>query len=352
MKALKIQENNTAAVVADAATPKVRPGYVLIKTKAVGLNPTDWKHIDRGMGGVGATLGCDLAGEVVEVGTDVQKDLKKGDRIFCFTHGGNSLNHDDGAYGEYAVCRGDLAMRIPDEMSYEDAATLPVAVITCGQNLYQKIGIPWPGQGSGEGAPLLVYGASGSTGMAAVQLAKLSGYTVFATCSPHNFDMVRSFGADHVYDYKDPECAARIRKDSDNKLFVAMDCISTKPSLEICLNALSSDSKAPDGKPLKLGIILPHRQKSRDDVDLFWTFGYTMAGEPIDKVIVTPEQDNTEDFEFGKKWCKAAERLVADGKLKPLAKEVRQGGLDGVLGSLEDLKAGKNSGVKYIHSVP
>lgn len=350
MKAIKTQANNTAAVVTDAPIPKLRDGYVLVKTKSVALNPTDWKHIEKGLGGVGATLGCDLAGEVVEVGSGITKDLKKGDRILCFTHGGNNLQHEDGCFGEYAVCKGDLATKIPEGMSFEDAATLPVAVITCGQNMYQGMKLPWPGQGSGNGAPLLVYGASSSTGMAAVQLAKLSGFEVLATCSPHNADMVRSLGADEVYDYKDPDCAAKIRKDTDNKLFVAFDCISVASSMAICLDALSSQSKSASGEPPKYGMILNLKDLPRKDVEATFTLGYTIVGEPIDKGS-RPHEPHPEDFEFGKKWSSFSERLLADGKLKPLQKEIRAGGLDKVLEGCNDVKTGKNSGVKLVYPV-
>lgn len=86
IKAVVVVEKGQAAV-RDVAMPHLRDDYVLVKVKAVGLNPTDWKHIDLGLAPPGARAGCDYAGVVEEVGPDVTKDFKKGDRIAGVVHG-------------------------------------------------------------------------------------------------------------------------------------------------------------------------------------------------------------------------------------------------------------------------
>jgi NADPH:quinone reductase-like Zn-dependent oxidoreductase len=168
MRVLKAQGDGTAAVV-EAPIPTLRPDYVLVKTIAVALNPTDWKHI--GFVKSKTTIGCDYAGIVDDVGSKVTLPFKKGDKIMGFSHGGNEVHLEDGTDGEYLTAKGDIQMKIPDWMSFEDAASMPVGVLTCGQGMYQSMKLPYPDQPK-EKFPVLIYGGSTSTGAYAVQYAK------------------------------------------------------------------------------------------------------------------------------------------------------------------------------------
>jgi NADPH:quinone reductase-like Zn-dependent oxidoreductase len=85
-KAIVYQAKGQAAVQ-DVPLPRLRDDYVLVKVKAVGLNPTDWKHIDNAQLHSGNRVGCDYAGVVEEVGSKVTKPFKKGDRISGVVHG-------------------------------------------------------------------------------------------------------------------------------------------------------------------------------------------------------------------------------------------------------------------------
>jgi NADPH:quinone reductase-like Zn-dependent oxidoreductase len=169
MRVLKAQGDGTAAVV-EAPIPALRPDYILVKTMAVALNPTDWKHI--GFVKSKTTIGCDAAGIVEDVGSEVTLPWKKGDRVMGFTHGGNEIQPEDGADGEYYVAKGDLQTKIPDWMSFEDAASMPVGLLTCGQGMYQSMKLPFPDQPAKEKFPILIYGGSTSTGVYAIQYAK------------------------------------------------------------------------------------------------------------------------------------------------------------------------------------
>lgn len=86
-RAILIQGPGDAQVVSDAPMPKLRDSYLIVKTKAVALNPTDWMHIDY-MPSKGAIVGCDFSGTVEEVGKSVTKNFKVGDRVVGATHGG------------------------------------------------------------------------------------------------------------------------------------------------------------------------------------------------------------------------------------------------------------------------
>jgi NADPH:quinone reductase-like Zn-dependent oxidoreductase len=75
-------------------------------------------------------IGCDYAGIVEEVGSKVTKPFKKGDRVCGFAHGGNEVNHEDGAFQNYIVAKGDVQIKIPENLSFEEAATLGVGITT------------------------------------------------------------------------------------------------------------------------------------------------------------------------------------------------------------------------------
>jgi NADPH:quinone reductase-like Zn-dependent oxidoreductase len=129
MKAVTIS-GTRATLVADRPIPSPRPDQLLVKVHAVALNPTDWKNIAAGAAGEGSISGCDYAGEVVQIGSAVNKDFTIGQRVAGVVHGANYSNIDDGAFAEYAVVKADLQMRIPDSLPYEKAATLGLGLST------------------------------------------------------------------------------------------------------------------------------------------------------------------------------------------------------------------------------
>lgn len=179
----------------DVDKPKPADDEVLVKVHAAAVNPLDW-HYMRGspyimrLGvGLGAptrtSMGVDFAGTVEAVGSNVKR-FKPGDEVF----GGRS-----GAFAEYVTVREDRALALkPANMTFEQAASVPIAGITALQALRDK-GQLKPGQ------KVLINGASGGVGTFAVQIAKSYGAEVTGVCSTRNVEMVRSIGADHVIDY-------------------------------------------------------------------------------------------------------------------------------------------------------
>jgi len=191
-----------------------------------------------------------------------------------------------------------------------------------------------------EPTPILIYGASTATGTLAVQYAKLSGCEVYATSSPHNFDLLRKLGADHVFDYKETDVGAKIRKAANDKLKLVFDCIGEGSSTEIGVAAIGSS-----GGHLS-ALLPPPKEVSRKDVKAAWTLAYTALGEKYNDKV--PESQK--DYEFGSKFWKASEELINSGKIRTHPTEVRSG-LEGVPKGLQDLKDGKVSGVKLVYKV-
>ncbi|MBM2822357.1 MAG: NAD(P)-dependent alcohol dehydrogenase, partial [Thermoleophilia bacterium] len=168
---------------------------VLVRVRAASVNPADWygvtgrPYVGRAAMGLrkpkSNRLGVDFAGTVEAVGKDVTQ-FRPGDEVF----GGR-----DGAFAEYVCVREERAVvPKPANVTFEEAAAVPVAALTALQGLRDK-GQIQPGH------RVLINGASGGVGTFAVQIAKALGAEVTGVCSTRNVDLVRSLGADHVVDY-------------------------------------------------------------------------------------------------------------------------------------------------------
>lgn len=349
MRAIKCTGPGKAQIDPNTPLPLLKPGYCLVKVAAVALNPTDFKHIDHVATetGYNHTCGCDYAGTVVSAPPDNIKNLKPGDRIAGFIHGMKAEEPSSGAFAEYAAAKIGLQVRIPDNMSFEDAAGLPTGINTVGQSLYESMGLqPWPGKGKGSGEWVLIYGGSTGMGMYAVKFAKLSGMKVVTTCSARNFEKVKNLGADAVVDYSkgEGECVRGIKEAAGENLKFAMDCVSNDSSAKICAGALTKEKGV-----AKYRCLLP-LEFPRDDVDFAFTLGYSAVGEEYtffgQKIV--PTEGN---WKFSREWWALAEELLAEGKLTPAPYRNGEGGLEGVLEGLDDLRNGRVSGEKLVYRV-
>ncbi|KAF2837928.1 oxidoreductase [Patellaria atrata CBS 101060] len=344
MKAIVSTEPNTASLINNRPLPRLRDDYILVKVKAVALNPTDWKHIDLTTTS-GILYGCDYAGVVEDIGTGMTKDFRKGDRVFGFVHGGNSAEPEDGAFAEYIVAKGDLQMRIPDGMSFEEAAAFRVRVTSVSQGLYQTLGLPLPDDGrrtTESEIPILVYGGSTASGILGIQFARLSGYAPIVTCSPHNFELVKEYGAVATFDYGDDDAAEEIREYTNGKLKLIWDTVSISWSAEFCASVMS-----PEGG--KYASLLPMRI-SAENVESTTTMAYTVFGEDwkMGSMFFPAKKEN---FEFGKTWFALVEDLISKGRIGPHRIGVGEKGLEGVLDGLQLLRDSKVSGKKLVYRI-
>ena len=147
--------------IRDIPQPTPKPADILVRVRAAGLNRADLAAAQGkgGHGHVGATLGIDWAGEVVAVGAEAEGGFAPGDRVMCAGAGG---------YAEYAVCDWGRTVRIPDGMSFEAAATLPVALGTMHDALVTNGRLK-------AGDSVMIQGASSGVGLMGLQIAKLLG---------------------------------------------------------------------------------------------------------------------------------------------------------------------------------
>ena len=200
----------------EAAKPEPEPQEVVVRTHAASVNPLDW-HFMRGspapvrlMTGIlrprNGQLGVDLAGVVEAVGSKVT-GFEEGDAVFGAAQG---------AFAEYASARADRLVRKPRNISFEQAAAVPIAALTALQGLRDK-GRLQPEQ------KVLVIGAAGGVGTFAVQIARAFGAAVTGVCSTRNVEMVTSIGAERVVDYTRDDFAT-----GETRYHVVLDCIGDR----------------------------------------------------------------------------------------------------------------------------
>jgi NADPH:quinone reductase-like Zn-dependent oxidoreductase len=183
MQAAEVGENGTLSVQT-RPVPRPGAGEVLIKVRAAGVNPVDWKVAPRRLGMV---PGTDVAGTIDSLGEGVT-GWKAGDQVLGFAR-------QSGSYAEYAVIPVNSLARKPKSMTFEQAAGVPIAAETAYRALHESGKIA-------RGQTVLIHGAAGGVGSAAVQIAKAAGARVIGTASPNNHEFLRSLGADQVIDYK------------------------------------------------------------------------------------------------------------------------------------------------------
>jgi NADPH:quinone reductase-like Zn-dependent oxidoreductase len=198
--------------IKSAPYPVPKKNEVLVKSRAVSINPIDLVLASPMAKNAFAWIkyptivGCDVAGEVVEVGPDVRR-FKKGDRVTAIAAGGSKERNSaaEGAFQNYVIILDNMISPIPDNVSYEVAAVIPLGLSTAACGMFQKnylaLQYPTVPRAKSTGQTLVIWGGSTSVGANAIQLAVAAGYEVITTSSPKNFDFVKRLGASQAFDY-------------------------------------------------------------------------------------------------------------------------------------------------------
>ncbi|CAI7655512.1 unnamed protein product [Penicillium glandicola] len=188
------------------------PHQIVVKNSALGINSVDWAKQMLGEALLGHIsypfiLGEDVAGTVVEVGEGVER-FSVGDRVVATASAISANTPIEGGFQLYTVVRDWLAAPLPDNITFEQASVLPLALITAAHGLFHTdyLGLDLPtvpaNQSSSGKRAVIITGGSSSVGSIGIQLAVSAGYEVVSTASPKNFDYVKKLGASHVFDYK------------------------------------------------------------------------------------------------------------------------------------------------------
>ncbi len=196
--------------------PEPRPNEVLVRVRAAGVNPTDWKHRANGgfLGEPPFVLGWDVSGVVESVGVGVAA-FRPGDEVF----GMLSYPFGHGSHAEYVAAPARAFTHKPSGIDHVQAGALPLVSLTAWQALVERADVQ-PGQ------RVLVHAAAGGVGHVAVQIAKARGAHVIGTASAGKHEFLRSIGADETVDYRETDFAETV-KDVD----VVLDTIGGDTSL-------------------------------------------------------------------------------------------------------------------------
>ncbi|KAI0067236.1 GroES-like protein [Artomyces pyxidatus] len=340
-KALLIPEKSAPFVVGLRAIPSPGPGFVLVKILATGLNPVDSAIQKFGIFApeYPAVVGNDAAGVVEAIGSGVT-NIQVGDKVFYQGHWAS----DRSTFQQYGLADAARIAKIPDNLSFDEVATIPLGLGTAALGMYGKKGDrggadlypPWEEGGIAKynGQAILVSGGASSVGQFAIQLAKLSGFNpIITTASARNESYCKAAGATHVIDYRSvpySDLPAAVAKITGGPIPFVYDAISVPESQKAGWEIL-----APKGSIVftKQPVVGKPGAEAEDGKYTAWVFG-----------LVHTEENQ----EVGKSMYDKLTDLLAEGALKPNRIEVVPDGLSGIPAALERFFAGKVSGVKLI----
>ncbi len=229
MKAMVLDEFGGPDVLhmADIERPSAAPGNVVVQVAYASVNPADWKSREGWLSlyfqyQFPFVVGFDAAGIVVEVGEGVDT-LKVGDRVVT---PGNQGMGERGSYAEFLHAAAERTIWLPDHVSFQKAASLPTAGMTAWEATLDN-------GNAHAGSVVVVNGGAGGCGSFAIQIAKMVGAKVAATCSANNSDYVRALGADHVIDYRQGSVTEAIRQWASEGVDLVVDTVGQGSLIDV-----------------------------------------------------------------------------------------------------------------------
>ena len=211
MKAVIIKEKGSFdnIVVEEISKPVIAADEILVKIKAAGVNPVDWKATMNGIFNPPHILGSDIAGIIEATGSDV-KNYKPGDEII-----GSLEWAKQGAFAEFVATKEKFITLKPKNLSWTESGAVPLAALTAWQGLFDHGNLK-------NGQKVIIHAAAGGVGLFALQFAKWKGAYVVATASERNIEFLRSVGADDIIDYTKYKLT-----DKTKKADVVFDSVAT-----------------------------------------------------------------------------------------------------------------------------
>ncbi|XXG98041.1 hypothetical protein Hte_004358 [Hypoxylon texense] len=340
-KQVIIQGSIEAVEFIETPIPIPEDKQVVIKVVVSGANPKDWKY--PFWKDLPSNSGDDIAGIVHSVGKNVY-EFKPGDRVAAL----HEALTDNGSFAEYAVAPDSTTFHIPQNISFEEAATIPVAALTAAVALYADLKLPAPFDSihpthGRKKSPIVIYGVSSAVGAFAAKFARLSGLDPIIGVAGRAGDFAKAL-VDYVVDYRKGEdiLVASIeeillKEGLGSKVPYVFDAISENGSLEATLRFVDLNGGT-------ISTVLPPKLFAKDKDSFEYPAGVRAFNSAVPLVHSTLR-------DFGYVWSRYLSRLLEDGRLKTHPYEVIPGGLNGVLTGLQKLKDGKASAVKYVFRI-
>ncbi|RAH66023.1 zinc-binding alcohol dehydrogenase family protein [Aspergillus aculeatinus CBS 121060] len=315
--------------VDEAAYTPPQEDEIVIKNQAVGLNLVDYAMQDMGTAlfpwsTYPIVLGCDVAGEVVEVGPGaLASRFKPGDRVLGLTSGVRTSRPADGGFQSYVVLTPQTTALIPPQLSFPDAAAIPLGISTAASGLFQRdhlaLQFPRAPRAAPTGQTVLVWSGSSSVGSSAVQMAVAAGYEVFSTASPKNFRFVKSLGASQVFDYRSETVVEDVVAASQGRQSAGAFAVGDG-SVELCAKIVAQL----EGRKF-VSLAVPPTGPLGEGIESKFVFGSDLRHNEVGPAIF-------EHF---------LPRALEDGSFRPALKvEVVGRGLESVQSGLDTLKKG------------
>ncbi|KAI0667952.1 GroES-like protein [Trametes maxima] len=327
--------------------PKPGPNDLLVKVEVAALNPRDERIQADGslIKNFPAVLGADASGIVAAVGTLVA-NIGVGERVAIQSVARTFVS---GTFQQYLLTPAALAITFPDNLSFDEAATLPVCLGTAAITLYNKhhdassfkLVAPWEegGRGAYAGKPVVVLGGASSVGQYVIQLLRLSGFSpIITTASIRNVGLVKSLGATHIIERSVPDDVLRseVHKIAGGTPEFVYDAISIKSTQNLAYDLVAHGGSVVLVQP--------------EDID-----SKRKECKQANVNVSAGEFGLPRNVEFGEAFVKALPELLEDGSVKPNIPEVLPGGLDAIVGGLKRLRAGDVSARKLVvhpHETP
>ncbi|KAJ1561151.1 hypothetical protein HK096_005803, partial [Nowakowskiella sp. JEL0078] len=325
-------------------TPTPGPNELLIEVKSIALNPIDRYQREYGFPPLNypkypVILGSDIAGVVISVGASVSADAPKpGTHVAAFaTSFFEQGDLDYGAFQTRVLVRAEHVVPLPQGLGFNEASLLPMAVQTVWSGLY-NIGLTRDTKyTAADKNGILIWGAAGSVGSVAVQIAKSMGFIVYATASKKHDDYLKGLGASKVFDYNDKNVVANIVEAAKQDGVKVQIAFLATGQLNLCMQAL----KALKGEGISKIVSAPF------SFNLFWWRLFPWRDLQV-QFLVTPtdKEERLELFRFVfGVWLK---EKLENGEFVPSPQpRVIGGGLQALQKAFDELKKGV-SGVKLV----
>ena len=300
MKAIRIHQFGDANTLQleDAPNINVADDQLLVRVRAAGVNPIDWKirqgyMKDMMRTNFPLTIGQDFAGEVADKGKSVTQ-FAKGDRVFGFAQG---------TYAEFAAAPASTVAKIPDGVDFATAAALPTAGLTALQIIRDFVRAK-------PGMTILIHGAAGGVGSFASQIAKNSGARVIGTATGDDIQYLKSIGVDEVIDYKRERFENKVHDVDAVVDLVGGDTAARSYGVVKRGGVLVSTVQAPDeGAAQRAGIRAERIVMKRNSADL------AELAQLVAKGAVKPRMDKTLSLSQAKEAQELSEKGKAEGKV-------------------------------------
>lgn len=287
-----MKKHDASLIIGDAPYSKPEADEIVIKTKAVAINPADVvvQKTSIIIDTYPAILGCDVAGVVEEVGSSI-KDFQPGDRVIGQAKPLPGGIYKYSGFQQYVVLKIPFIAKIPNDAKWTDATVLPLGINTSASCLFPKsaLALEMPPSQRGEGETLLVWGASSSVGSCGVQLVAAAGYEVFGVASKKNHDFVKSIGAAQTFDHSDPNIIDDIVAALKGKTCVgAFDAVSNEQTLGSLCDILHQSG----GRKTVLAVAPGAEAFAKHDISITTNFAVayseTAVGPHIWRVYLEP----------------------------------------------------------------